>query len=134
MTIMPRQQDLATGKHENKWLRALFALPLLGLVYVAHNTMAVTLDSIPSHSPSSPNLLFVDGEHTAPWCRVYTGWKPLDNFLALYAAVFTGGIGGYDPAGRMQMIAFLADLVPIQVIFFIEGNRRGNLYTVAHLL
>lgn len=64
----------------------------------------------------------------------YFGVKPIDTFLELYAWFFTPAIGGFDPAGRLQLIAFLADLVPMQLIWLIEANRRGNVGTVANMM
>jgi hypothetical protein len=67
-------------------------------------------------------------------CTKFFGIERIDKFIARYVAAFTPCIGGLDAASRMQMIAFLGDLVPMQAIWMIEGVRRGNFTTAAHLL
>jgi hypothetical protein len=130
---MPYNPEQGIGKHEKKWVRALYALPILAFLYGAQKTMAPTLDGIPKVEGGISSTLDLGGQ-VVPLCLKYTGHKAVDDFLALYAGIFTPSIGGQDPASRMQMIAFLADIVPVQVILLIEGVRRGNFTTVAHLL
>ena len=67
-------------------------------------------------------------------CSRFSGINGLDKFLQKYVAFFTPAIGGFDPIGEMQTIAFLGDLVPIQTIWMIKNIRRGNFLTAAHLL
>jgi hypothetical protein len=122
-------------KRERIWTRALYGLPILAFLFLARRTFSPGLDALPSNPSGraeSPHKL-ADGL-LVPMQLVYSGSKSLDAFLVLYAAVFTPAIGGFDIAGRMQLIAFLSDLVAVQVILLVEGVRRGNFRTVAHLL
>jgi hypothetical protein len=132
---MPWDTDQGIGKHEQKWLRALYALPLLGIVYGAHRTFGATIEAIPNYG-----LEKVTGQITlakgtvVPLVTKFFGLKGLDNFIATYVAFFTPSLGGFDSASRMQMIGFLGDLLPLQVIWMVESGRRGNFTTVANLL
>ncbi len=131
-----RSGDSCTGApQERTWLRALYALPLLAFVYLAQTTFNQALDAIPKFPDrKAGSVVRLTSNLEVPLRLNYSGWESLDAFLSLYAAVFTASIGGYDAASRMQMVAFLADLVPVQVIFFVEAARRGNVFTAAHLL
>lgn len=124
------------GKHESKLLRALYALPLLAILYGCAKTMG------PALGPALPLLkgATIAGEvalgdgQVVPLFTRYFGLKGLDDFIAIYVAAFTPSIGGQDPASRMQMISLLGDLIPIQAIWMIESVRRGNFLTASHLL
>lgn len=70
----------------------------------------------------------------ASLCTKFFGIKSIDRFISMYVAAFTPYIGGFDAVSGMQMIAFLDDLVPLQAIWMIEGVRRGNFTSAAHLL
>jgi hypothetical protein len=64
----------------------------------------------------------------------YFGIPGLDGFISMYAAFMTPALGGFDPVGRLQLMGFLADLVPLQVIWMVESARQGNVGTVAYSL
>lgn len=133
---MPWNQELGVGKHESKLIRALYALPLLLVLYGASQTMGVTAESaIPllGKAVGLGELSLGDGQVVPLW-KSFFGVQGIDNFFAAYVAFFTPSIGGQDIAGRMQAIAFLGDLIPIQAIWMVEGIRRGNFVTAAHLL
>ncbi len=74
-----------------------------------------------------------DGVEAGLWTR-YFGLIGLDSFIELYVAFFTPALSGLDPVGRLQLIAFLADIVPVVVIWKIEANRRGNFANIANLM
>jgi hypothetical protein len=61
-----------------------------------------------------------------PFCSRYFGLPALDGVISMFTAFFTTSIGGFDKVGRIQAIAFLADLVPMQVIWMVEGSRVLN--------
>jgi len=102
-------------------------------LYGCHRTMGATIEAliIPT---TAAGTLTLSPEVVVPLCRKFFGLEGLDNFLSKYVGFFTPSIGNYDPIGRLQAIAFLGDLIPIQVIWMIEGIRRGNFGTAAHLL
>jgi len=61
-----------------------------------------------------------------PFNSKYFGIPGLDDVIAMFTAFFTPSIGSLDPIGRLQAIAFLVDLIPLQVIWMVEGSRVGN--------
>lgn len=133
---MPVDSKLEVGNKEKKWLRALYALPILAFLYGASETMgpvATQLIEMVKTSHRMNGLALLPGQIT-PVVQRYFGIASVDRFVALYVSFFTPFIGRMDPVGRIQGIAFLADLVPLQAIWMIEGSRRGNSRTVAHLL
>jgi hypothetical protein len=133
---MPWNPDSGVGKHENKLVRALYALPLLFILYGAGQTMGRTAQSFlpPLIKGSQIGELALGAGEVVPLCKRFFGIKGLDDFILIYVAFFTPSIGGFDTSGRMQAIAFLGDLIPMQAIWMIESVRRGNFTTAAHLL
>lgn len=124
------------GKNENKWVRALYALPLLFILYGCSQTMGPSIGrAVPSitNAAKAGALDLEDGEIVL-LCRSVFGIQSLDKLISVYVAAFTPCIGGFDSPSRMQMIAFLGDLIPMQAVWMIEGVRRGNFTTAAHLL
>lgn len=133
---MPWNPETGVGKHESKLLRALYALPILLVLYGASQTMGVTVQrAIPVlvKARETGEVALGNGDVASLWSKFF-GIKGLDDIIAIYVAFFTPAIGGFDVVGRMQALAFLGDLVPIQAIWMIEGIRRGNFTTAAHLL
>jgi hypothetical protein len=133
---MPWNLESGVGKHESKLVRAIYAMPILFTYYGCTQTMGQSLPKVlPSLKRASEigELVLGNGTLTSLWTRFF-GIKSLDNFIAIYVAAFTPSIGGLDSGSRMQMISFLGDLVPFQAIWMIEGIRRGNFVTAAHLL
>ncbi|KAF8855683.1 FAD/NAD(P)-binding domain-containing protein [Acephala macrosclerotiorum] len=130
---MPWNPNGGIGKNESKLLRALYALPLLFVLYGCHRTMGATLDAL-AVPRTTAGMLSLGPGLVVPIFRKYFGIVGIDNFIAKYVSIFTPAIGNFDIIGRLQGIAFLADLIPIQAIWMIEGIRRGNFGTAAHLL
>ncbi|KAF8857859.1 monooxygenase [Acephala macrosclerotiorum] len=129
----PYDQEAGIGKKEKKWVRALYALPLLACVYGCQRTMWTVIPNLIPLAAEPGNVNLGNGIITSLASRFF-GLAGLDSFVQNYVAIFTPSIGGFDPAGRMQAIAFLGDLMPIQTIWMIESIRRGNIATAAHLL
>lgn len=131
---MAWNSELGAGKHEKKWVRALYALPLLLVLYGCQRTMGASMAQVISQLIKKVGELPVSNGKAIPVWGKYFGLKTLDKIMSIYVAFFTPAIGNLDPAGRQQGIAFLADLIPFQAIWMIEGMRRGNFITAAHLL
>lgn len=133
---MPWDPESGIGKHESKLLRALYALPLLAILYGCSRTMGPALSpGLPAlQSASRAGEIALGNGQVVPLLTRYFGLKSFDDFIGIYVAAFTPSIGGQDPASRMQMISLLGDLIPIQAIWMIEGVRRGNFLTASHLL
>lgn len=128
--------EAGTGNKPSKLLRALYALPILTLSYACVKTvhMSTAIHMPALEAAAASGQLVLDGGIAAPIRRTFYGITGLDKILSIFVAVFTPSIGGYDPSSRMQMIAFLADLAPLQAIWSIESIRRGNFLTVASVL
>lgn len=133
---MPWNRDAGVGKHENKWLRAFYALPLLFILYGCSKTMGLSIGkAMPGLIKAADSgAIDIGSGEIVSLCTKFFDIKALDNLLSLYVAAFTPFLGGFDAASRMQMIALLGDLVPLQAIMMIESVRRGNFTTAAHLL
>lgn len=133
---MPWSEERGVGKKENKWKRALYALPLLGATYGCSQTMGATTTQLRNFfgmTQKIGEIAMGNGKLASVVTKFYgIGW--LDHMLSLFVAAFTPSIGGFDAAHRLQTIGFLADLVPLQAIWTIESIRRGNSLTAANLL
>jgi len=129
---MPWKRNGGMLKHEKKWKRALLASPLLLMVYGCALTMGVAVMRL-SMTKGGERITMGDGVEAGLWTR-YFRLKGLDSFIELYVAFFTPALSGLDPVGRLQLIAFLADIVPVVVIWKIEANRRGNVANIANLM
>ncbi|TVY89097.1 Paxilline synthesis protein A [Lachnellula willkommii] len=133
---MSQNPEVGVVNKEKKWARALYALPLLAVVFGTHKTMGVTLKQLlPMLGASvvSGKINLADGI-VAPLYQQYFGIKGLDRFISAFVTFFTPIIGDFDPISRTQGVAFLGDLIPLQTIWLVEGVRRGNYLTAAHLL
>ncbi|KAG4432820.1 hypothetical protein IFR05_011685 [Cadophora sp. M221] len=130
---MPWDPNSGVGKHESKWKRAVWGLPILLALYAASQTMGATIENLTFGESSGPNLELGHGV-VAPLVVRYFGNAGFDAFLSKYVAFFTPVIGDWSLITRLQACGFLADLVSFQTIWYIEGLRRGNLFTAAHLL
>lgn len=111
---------------ESKWARALRALPLLLILYGADRTFGTSLRLLEPLISTSGTQLILSPSVNVPFGSKYFGISGLDEFIGMVTAFFTPCIGGIDPVGRLQAIAFLADLLPLQVVWMVEGARGGN--------
>lgn len=133
---MPWDPESGVGKKEKKWLRALYALPVLMVVYGAQKTIGAAVQQIVPQllgGMKTGSLELAAGEIVSLHRR-YFGVAGLDKGLSVLVGFFTPTLGNFDPLGRLQALAFGADLIPFQVIMLVEGIRRGNFTTAAHLL
>lgn len=135
---MPFNPEQGIGKEEPKWKRALWALPLLALLYTATKTMGITirLTSIENLGEDLQRAggIMLDGGQSLPVIDKFVGVRPVDKLLRYYAAIFTPMISGIDATAQAQGLLFLADLIPLQAIWTVESVRRGNFLTASHLL
>lgn len=133
---MPSSPESNMMRKESKLVRALWALPLLAVVYGAQLTMGVSVKHILPllRASAIAGKVDLDGRLVVPLYRKYFGSQGLDGFISAFVAFFTPNIGGFDAVSKVQGFAFLGDIIPIQVIWLVEGVRRGNYMTAAHLL
>lgn len=134
---MPWDREAGIGKTESKWVRALYAVPILGFMYICRRTMHASLAGcVPAlQAAVKSGQLALGNGLVVPIRQTFYGIKGVDEFLGPLVTAFTPSISDHiDASGRMQMIAFLADLAPIQAIWSIESIRRGNFLTAASLV
>jgi hypothetical protein len=133
---MPWNPEFGAEKHESRWKRAMYALPLLLILYGSYRTLGAVIGQLQPSIMANKELgkAVLDDDTVVFLCTKFFGIKYIDGFIAPYVSLWTPSIGNFDVAGRMQAIAFLGDLIPIQVIWMAEGVRRGNFVTAAHLL
>ncbi|CAG8981758.1 hypothetical protein HYALB_00013975 [Hymenoscyphus albidus] len=135
---MSAKPDPKLPVKESKFIRAIWALPLLLNTYGASQTMGVLVQDL------APALLaqvkaatidFGDGTETVGLVKKFFGVAGLDGFLSVLVTFFTPLLdGGHDRLGSLQATAFLGDLIPLQAIMYVEGVRRGNRMTATSLL
>jgi len=135
-TMPPAPPSKPSTPPESKLTRALRALPLILILPIADLTFGRSLRQLEPLISTSGNITTLDlgSGIVVPFCSSYFGLKGLDGVIGLFTAFFTSCIGGYDIAGRLQAIAFLADLVPMQVIWMVEGSRASSLGTITSTL
>ncbi|KAH7419384.1 hypothetical protein BKA64DRAFT_751832 [Cadophora sp. MPI-SDFR-AT-0126] len=132
---MPWNPNSGLGKHENKWKRAAWALPILLALYAASRTMGITIENLTSgDSSGTAGQIDLGDGMVAPLVTKYFGNAGFDVFLTKYVTFFTPYIGDWDSIARLHGYGFLSDLVAFQTIWYIEGLRRGNFFTAAHFL
>ena len=121
---------------ESLLIRALYGLPLLLGTYGASQTMgAIVAQNGPLilNAVKTGQVTLGNGE-VVPLVRKFFGIAGLDKVLSILVTFFTPTLGSYDAVGKLQTLAFLGDLVPLQALWYIESVRRGNYMTAAHLL
>ncbi|KAJ9417961.1 hypothetical protein QL093DRAFT_2565917 [Fusarium oxysporum] len=115
---MPFNPTQGEDKKESKIERALVALPMLGLFYLARRVLDV--------NKSVPWLLQMleTGKVSANTDPVL--WVPINMF-------FMPILSGHDAVAQKQLVSFLTDYGVIISIWAIESNRRNNALTPAQL-
>ncbi|KFY39521.1 hypothetical protein V494_03954 [Pseudogymnoascus sp. VKM F-4513 (FW-928)] len=133
---MPWNSEMGIGKHENRLIRALYALPILLVLYWFASTIGVTTDVVvPALARASQLGQFPlsDGQVVSLRQR-YFGLKGVDEFLSLYVASYTPALSGLDIASQMQTITLLGNMIPAFAIWMIESSRRGNFFSTTNIL
>ncbi|KAL2064309.1 hypothetical protein VTL71DRAFT_4803 [Oculimacula yallundae] len=149
---MPWNPKYGATKHEAMWKRALYALPLLGVFWVARNVLVFELPNKlgPVVMKSFADGAISDGASSVSLRTVYTGKEAVDSFMLPFIAGFTpslAGLGGSGPAvknygggvldvyapQRMQVMSFLTDFLALIAIWMIESCRRGTIFTFARI-
>ncbi|CZS93669.1 uncharacterized protein RAG0_03844 [Rhynchosporium agropyri] len=132
-STMAWDPESGIGKKESPLIRALWALPLLGITYICQKTMWQTVGNLTFLASKAGSLNLGNGV-VIPTVSRFVRFSAIDNVLAKFVALFTPAITGLDPVGKMQGIAFLADMISVQTIWLIESIRRGNLTTTSYLM
>lgn len=163
---MPFGTEHGIGKGDVLWRRAVVALPLLAFCYAANSVLNSTLAGVgPYLEKALASGLIEEPFGTVSVRSVFTGFAPLDDFVAIFVTAFTPSMAGLDhgkiphPADssspitdfpgssvissgyvdnllapqRLQMISFMADILPISTIWMIESLRRGSAMTIVTL-
>lgn len=132
-STMAWDPESGIGKKESPLKRALWALPLLGITFACQKTMWETISKLTPLAANAGKLNLGNGI-VVPMASSYFGVSAVDKILSKFVGLFTPAISGLDPVGRMQGIAFLADMIPVQTIWLIESIRRGNMTTTSCLM
>ncbi|KFZ24305.1 hypothetical protein V502_01200 [Pseudogymnoascus sp. VKM F-4520 (FW-2644)] len=133
---MPWNSEMGLGKHENRFIRALYALPILLVLYWFSSMLHVTANAVATSLARASQIGQIslgDGQVVPLWQR-YFGLKSVDKFLSVYVALYTPAVGGFDIASQMQTITLLGDMIPIHAIWMIESSRRGNYFSTTNIL
>jgi len=105
------------------WAPRVVAVALLApIVVVARHALRVPQDSLSSFA----------GRY--PLKTTYTGFKPVDGFLAKLVSAFSYILAGDEPNTKAQLMYFAPLLGVTLMLWTIEGWRRGNrtsLYGIA---
>ncbi|KAL3424914.1 FAD binding domain-containing protein [Phlyctema vagabunda] len=129
----PFQPDTGIGHKESKLRRCLYAMPLLLVTwYVMHlfADLSHRTGGFAAQAYVSGAVPSIDGNSTT-LRSTYYGNLGIDAVLKRYVLVFTPSIANIDQTQRYQMMAFMADLIPMQAIWAIESARLGNFMTLA---
>ncbi|KAF9766742.1 hypothetical protein IL306_000815 [Fusarium sp. DS 682] len=129
---MPFNPTQGEDKKESKVKRALVALPLLGLFYLATRVLDVTESAPWALQMLETGKVSLD-THPVPIRRAFYNINWLDTFWAPINMYFVPILSGYDAAARKQLLSFLTDYGVIIAIWAIESNRRNNALTPAQL-
>jgi hypothetical protein len=149
---MPFDPNMGVGKHPSLLRRTLLALPLLFFFYLCTQTLRPTVAIVlPIAAESARVGMFPVGDRSPiPINNSTYGIAGLDNMIKLFTAVFMPFTAWLEKVATLQAVTFLADIVPLHVIWVIEsmiapnasslntyssitGLRRGNFLTFAKL-
>jgi hypothetical protein len=119
-------------KKETMLRRSLVGSPLLLLFYGATKTIGVTVEQmLPLLQKASATSLFEAGNGRVIQMPTQIYKSGIDKLIKALVAFFLPSIAGTDHVGRLQIIAFLSDLLPVLAIILTESFRTGNAYTFA---
>ncbi|KAN0106734.1 hypothetical protein V8E51_009610 [Hyaloscypha variabilis] len=116
---------------ESKYLRALRATPLLLILILANFTFGTSLRLLEPQISLSGTELHLSSDLTVPFTTTYFHIPGLDDVISLFTAFFTPALGRFDVVGNLQAFALLSDMIPLLVIWMVEGERVGNKGMVA---
>ena len=133
---MPWDTRVGVGKHEKIWIRMLRASPLLFLIVIAQWTMGSVVVHIRPflNAGVETGKLEMGNGQTVPLVRSFFKVKALDNIISTLVAAFTSFLQPFDQISRLQVIAFISDLIPLQIVWLVESVRRGNFLTAVYFL
>lgn len=133
---MPWNSEMGLGKHENRFVRAIYALPILLVLYWFGSMVHVAADAVApllARASQTGEIPLSNGP-VIPLLQRYFGLKSVDEFLSVYVALYTPALGGFDIVSQMRTIALLGDMIPIHAIWMIESSRRGNYFSTTNIL
>jgi len=133
---MPWNTEVGVGKHEKIWIRMVRAMPLLFLLIVGKLTMGpvlIQLKPMLAAAVKSGELDLGNGQ-TVPLLRSFFKVGFVDKVISTLVGVFTPTLQSIDQVSKLQVIAFGADLIPLQMIWLVESVRRGNFLTAVFFL
>lgn len=89
------------------------------LLFVAKKAMWINFDLLGGDN-DAPTFV------GAPLRTYYTGIGPVDEMLATLSACFGDSVHGHDPSHPIQLAYLLTLLLPVLIIWTVEGYRASN--------
>lgn len=133
---MPWDINSGICRKENKWARAIWALPLLLVFIVAQRTMGPLFQqtsSLVKAGIGSGELDLGDGRVVALQSS-FSGIKSVDEILAPLVALYTPIFHPMNREVTMQALSVGADIIAFQTIVLLESLRRGNFMTIVYFM
>ncbi|KAL2165007.1 hypothetical protein VTH06DRAFT_303 [Thermothelomyces fergusii] len=122
----PTQGD---GLRESRLKRALFALPLLALAFVASWVMNPEAAGPWAAALRDSGVFKLPSGDAVPILRSFYRLPAFDDFIALVNTFFFPSVYGTDPLSRRQVLSFLTDGTVLLTIWIFESTRRANFVT-----
>lgn len=111
---MPYNANYGITKGEALWKRAFFALPLLGVFYLARRVLVLDMPEKlgPLMVETFTEGVVRDGVAGVSLRMMYTGWQALDNFMLPFVAAFTPSMAGLGGGEHTFHLTTLASTLP----------------------
>ena len=129
---LPFNPEQGVGKKESLLLRALLALPFLGLVALAVNCM-VADGAFPAVGKIIKEGSITWDGGSVPVLSTFYHIKWLDDLWRPVTIIFAPWNFAIDPVAWWQMVTFITDFGVLYSILLIESARRANKLTLAQM-
>ncbi|KAH7207801.1 uncharacterized protein BKA55DRAFT_586548 [Fusarium redolens] len=129
---MPFNPTQGEDKKESKIKRALVALPMLGLFYLARRVLDVN-KAVPWQLQMLETGRISADTDPVPIQQAFYNINWLDTLWVPINMFFMPIVSGHDTVARKQLVSFLTDYGVIIAIWAIESNRRNNALTPAQI-
>lgn len=133
---MPWDINSGICKKERKWVRAIWALPLLLVFVVAQRTMGPLFQQANSLVEVGINngMLDLGDGQIVEFQGTFSGIKRVDEILAPLVALCTPLLQPLNREATKQALSFLGKIIAFQTIVLVESLRRGNFVTLIYFL
>ena len=111
---------------ESKLKRTIYALPLLGLCFVAGWVLNVEPAVEWAKSLREIGTFDLPSGSSMPLLNTFYHLPALDDFLSVANTFFLPSVYNADPASRQQLLSFLTDGAVFLTIWIFESARHAN--------